>query len=141
MTRPRTGGRGSCGVDSFPLKVLGLPCADFPDALEVASDSTLLVFRFWARAVAFKSGALHLDWLQPRLAGCRLVSAPPRPFPGQKVFKFDLSAGAFPQRRRVTEELTAANQRRVLEKRANQEGAGVCPEGLIRAAPGRARKR
>lgn len=141
MTRPRTGGRGSCGVDSFPLKILGLPCADFPDALEVASDSTLLVFRFWSRAIAFKSGALHLDWLQPRLAGCRVVSAPPPVFPGQRVFKFGQSADAFPQLGRVTEELTSANQRRVFEKRANQKGAGVCPEGLIRAARGRARKR
>lgn len=51
-------------------------------------------------------------------------------FPGQKVFKLDQSAGALPQPWHVTEGLTATNWRRVLEKRANQEGAEVCPGGL-----------
>lgn len=82
MTRP---GREGSGVDPVPLKIPGPH--RFPRGPRGGPDSTLFAFRFWAPAVAFKSGALRKDWLHRGGVGRLRATTPPRLFPRAKGFQ------------------------------------------------------
>uniref|UniRef100_A0A8D0R9A5 Histone H2A n=1 Tax=Sus scrofa TaxID=9823 RepID=A0A8D0R9A5_PIG len=113
----------------------------------MASDLTVYVFRFWSRAVVFKSGALHMDWLHRRVVCCRLAAAPPRLFPRAEGFQIlpiggrVLSAGA---RHRL---VNCSQPEAGIKEKSQSGGRGGVPWGAYkggfwaRAAPVGLRRR
>ncbi|XP_035946622.1 histone H2AX [Halichoerus grypus] len=134
-TRP---GRGGSGVDPFPLKILGPH--RFPRGSRGGSDSTLFVFRFWSPAVAFKSGALHLDWLPQGVVGWLRATAPPRLFPRAKGFQIGPIGGRAPSAVARHGRVNCNQPEAGIREKSQSGGRGGVPWGLIRAAPGRARQ-